>query len=62
MSRLETTNISKEEYSIACTLYNSTIIEQQTPPLTLEDIRVVDEGSQGAVDFLMDKVRNRNRR
>ncbi len=60
MARLEASNISKEEYSIACTLYNNTIIEQQNPPLTLEDIRVVDEGSQGAVDFLMDKVRNRN--
>ena len=58
--RTEIINISRNEFSVACTLFNNSIREQENDPITIEDIRVVDEGSQGSVDFLDEKVRIRN--
>jgi len=59
-SRVETVNISRNEYSVACTLYNNSIREQDNDPITIEDIKIVKEGNQGSVDFLDEKVRIRN--
>lgn len=59
-SRVETINISRNEYSVACTLYNNSIREQDNDPITMEDIKIVNEGNQGSVDFLDEKVRIRN--
>lgn len=58
--RTEIINISRNEFSVACTLYRNSIREQDNDPITIEDIRVVNEGNQGSVDFLDEKVRNRN--
>jgi len=55
-SRVETVNISRNEYSVACTLYNNSIREQDNDPITIEDIKIVKEGNQGSVDFLDEKV------
>ena len=58
--RVETINISRNEYSVACTLYNNSIREQDNDPITIEDIKIVKEGNQDSVDFLDEKVRIRN--
>lgn len=57
--RTEIINISRNEYSVACTLYNNSIREDYNDPILIEDIRVINEGSQGTVDFLDEKVRIR---
>jgi len=58
--RTEIINISRNEFSVACTLYRNSVREQDNDPITIEDIRVVNEGNQGTVDFLDEKVRIRN--
>jgi len=58
--RTEIINISRNEFSVACTLYRNSVREQDDDPITIEDIRVVNEGNQGTVDFLDEKVRIRN--
>lgn len=59
MKTLLTYNISKDEYSVACMLYNKSIREQDNNPIMIEDIRVVNEGSQGATDFIDETLRIR---
>ncbi len=60
MAKVQIINISRNEYSVACTLYNNSIREQENDPITIEDIKIVNEGSQDSVDFLDEKVRIRN--
>jgi len=57
MKALLTYNISKDEYSVACMLYNKSIIEQDNNPIKIEDIRVVNGGSKGATDFIDETLR-----
>ena len=60
MAKVQIINISRNEYSVACTLYNNSIREEENEPITIEDIKIVNEGSQDSVDFLDEKVRIRN--
>ena len=54
-----TYNISKDEYSVACTLYNKSIREQDNDPIKIEDIKVVYERNQDGVDFIDETLRIR---
>ena len=60
MAKVQIINISRNEYSVACTLYNNSIREKDNDPITIEDIQIVKEGNQGNVDILDEKVRIRN--
>ena len=60
MARVQIINISRNEYSLACTLYNNSIKEEEKDLITIEDIKVVNDDSQDSIDFLDEKVRIRN--
>lgn len=58
--RVETVNISRNEYWVACTLYNNSIREEENDPITIEDIKIVNEGNQGKIDILDERISIRN--
>ena len=60
MARMQIINISRNEYSVACTLYNNSIREKDNDPITIEDIKIVKQGNQGKADILDEKVSIRN--
>ncbi len=60
MAKAQSINISRNEFSVACTLYNNSMIEEDSEPITIEDIIIVTEDDIGKVDVLDEKgIRNR---